>query len=80
MTLYEFNQLTAAEKIRVVVATATYLARRWDGGGFSLYHLPGQGKGFYVEVRYDPGLNSLEVVRSSAHPELLDAYQLPVRW
>ncbi|NML65262.1 hypothetical protein HHL22_08605 [Hymenobacter sp. RP-2-7] len=79
MALCQFSQLTHTEKIRVLAASGTRLARRWNGGGCSPYHLPSRGRGFYVEVRYAPGLNSLEVMRSSAYPALLDAYPLPRR-
>lgn len=67
-------------QLRYVLERGTYLAQRWeDEGGVNLYHLPDEGRGFFVEVGIDDGRGQAVVLRSFSSSVPLEDYAHGVR-
>jgi hypothetical protein len=80
MTLYEFNALPYERQHVYVFDEDTYLARCWEeDDGISLYHLPGSGTGFFVEVYYDTYANEILQVRAFTSLNQLEDYAAGVQ-
>ena len=83
MTLDTFRQMRPHDKVALVVATGTHLAnRRHNQRVVHLYFLPNSGVGFFVEMSYEPVLESIMVLRSFSDTAPLVDYahhvQLPL--
>lgn len=75
MTFAAFRQLLPQERVWLTVAQGTFLARRAGLlGDVQLYHLPTAGPGFFVELRFDPAIAAIVLVRSFQQPALLADY------
>ena len=59
----------------------TFLAQRWeaDDEGVNLYHIAGDGRGFFVEVGVDDGRGQAMVLRSFVEARPLEGYVYGVR-
>lgn len=80
MTRYTFTLMPATFQLTWVLAKGTYLARRGEEeGAVSLYYLPDEGRGFFVEVGYDAGQQGALVVRSFPSNGPLEEYAQQVR-
>jgi hypothetical protein len=80
MTLDAFRQLQPDDKVALVVAAGTHLAkRRQNQRDVHLYFLPNAGVGFFVEVSYEPVLESIMVLRSFTETAPLVDYAHHVR-
>jgi hypothetical protein len=84
MTLSLFRLLLPEVQLRYVLVRGTYLAQRWDEelGGVNLYHLPGEGRGFFAEVGIQEWQDCLQVLKSFSSSGPLEDYaqevQLPL--
>ena len=83
MTRALFLLLAPMEQLRHVLTFGTFLAQRQDivVGGVNLYHLPGEGRGFFAEVCIDEAQDRFIVLRSFVGSGPLEDYthgvQLP---
>jgi hypothetical protein len=85
MSLRSFQSLAPLLQLARVLKHGTYLARYVRGQRHvNLYHLADEGRGFFVEVRYDEVSQEAEVVHSFVSSELLATYastvELPADW
>ena len=80
MTLDTFRQLQPHDKVALVTAAGTHLAkRRHYQRDIHLYFLPNSGVGFFVEVSYEPVLESMLVLRSFTDTATLVDYAHHIR-
>ncbi|MGI4864615.1 MAG: hypothetical protein ACRYFZ_11895 [Janthinobacterium lividum] len=79
MTVYQFRLLVPRAQLLHILTTGTYLARRWEEGAISLYYLPDEGRGVFVEVGYDAYKHGAVVLRSFSDSEALEDYAHGVR-
>lgn len=82
LTYAAFARLGSENQLRLVLTRGTYLTWRWcHAGDYHLYYLPTVGKGLFAELRYDPGVNAIRLVRSFADAaplaDYVSAVQLP---
>lgn len=80
MQLAFFQKLRPAAQVRFALTLGTYLLPRLaQEAEVHLYYLPGEGKGFFVELRYASQREKLTVVRSFEQLALLVDYLALVR-
>ena len=71
ITLYEFNSLNEFEKGEVSWEYGVHVDERYEGEiGYSLYQL----NDFYVEVKYNGGLNAITKLTSFSTYTKLEPY------
>ena len=76
MTFYAFRQLSPVMQLYWVLKHGTFLAQRWeaDDDGVNLYHIAGDGRGFFVEVGVDYCQEQPIVLRSFVSSVPLEDY------
>ena len=76
MSFYAFRQLSPVMQLYWVLKHGTFLAQRWeaDDEGVNLYHIAGDGRGFFVEVGIEDGRGQAVVLRSFSNSEALADY------
>lgn len=80
MTLYQFRLLIPRAQLLHVLTAGTYLAQRWkQQGGVNLYHLSGEGSGFFAEVGYNKTTLETSVLGSFSSSGPLEEYTRGVR-
>ncbi|RZK35189.1 MAG: hypothetical protein EOO61_12320 [Hymenobacter sp.] len=80
MTFYQFRLLIPRAQLLHVLTAGTYLTQRWElERGVNLYHLPGEGSGFFVEVGYNEAAFETVVLRSFSSSVLLKDYTYGVQ-
>ena len=71
ITLYEFNSLNEFEKGEALWEYGVHVSERFDGEfGYSLYQL----NDFYVEVKYNGGINAITKFTSFCTYTKLEPY------
>ena len=80
MTHDLFCLLSPKAQLYQVFTCGTSLAQRWEGEeGVHLYHLPGAGSGFFVEVGLDEMKGYFSIRRSFSDSEPLANYAQGIR-
>jgi hypothetical protein len=81
MTFYAFRQLSPVMQLYWVLKHGTFLAQRWeaDDEGVNLYHIAGDGRGFFAEVGVDYGQEQPVVLRSFVSSVPLEDYSYWIR-
>jgi len=75
ITLYEFNSLNDFEKGKALWEYGVHISERFEGEiGYSLYQL----NNFYVEVRYNGGVNAITKLTSFCALTKLEPYLLNI--
>jgi len=71
MILSAFHLLSPVPQLEWVLQHGTFLAQRWeaDDDGVNLYHCPGEGRGFFVEVGIDGGWDRLWPAAADRAPQ-----------
>jgi hypothetical protein len=81
MNLDTFRLLSPRAQLLFVMTQSTYLAHRWDeeNNVRNLYHLPGQGRGFFTEIGFNDSRECLVILRSFCSSVPLEEYTQQVQ-